>query len=142
MTHPALHFLRRLVSPDDLGHAVSPEVRRLAAALLAAEAPAEERERIYLSGPMTGLPECNFPAFHAAARRLRAQGHTVVNPAELNPDPGTPWTQCLRVDLRAMLTCSRIVLLPGWHASDGAHLELHVAHRVGIAVDHVSEIAP
>ncbi|RCI66099.1 DUF4406 domain-containing protein, partial [Pseudomonas aeruginosa] len=27
-------------------------------------------KRIYLAGPMTGLPEHNFPAFHAEAARL------------------------------------------------------------------------
>lgn len=38
--------------------------------------------RIYLAGPMRGYAEFNFPAFHAAAARLREQGHTVFNPAE------------------------------------------------------------
>ena len=37
---------------------------------------------IYLSGPMTGLPEFNYPAFHEAARRWRAIGWDVINPAE------------------------------------------------------------
>ena len=37
---------------------------------------------VYLSGPMTGLPDLNFPAFHAAADKLRSQGVQVVNPAE------------------------------------------------------------
>ena len=39
-------------------------------------------KRIYLSGPMSGLPELNFPAFHAEAARLRALGFEVVNPAD------------------------------------------------------------
>jgi len=38
-------------------------------------------KRIYLSGPMTGLPELNFPAFAAMTASLRAGGHTVTNPA-------------------------------------------------------------
>ena len=28
-------------------------------------------KRIYIAGPMTGMPEHNFPAFHAAAERFR-----------------------------------------------------------------------
>ena len=40
------------------------------------------KKTIYVSGPMSGLPDLNFPAFHAAAAELRALGHTVVNPAE------------------------------------------------------------
>ena len=46
-------------------------------------------KRIYLSGPMTGLPGLNFAAFHAMTTNLRAGGHTVTNPAEINPDGGT-----------------------------------------------------
>jgi len=40
------------------------------------------RLRLYLSGPMRGIPEQNHPAFHAAAQRLRLIGHEVYNPAE------------------------------------------------------------
>ncbi|WP_319942079.1 DUF4406 domain-containing protein [Pseudomonas quasicaspiana] len=40
--------------------------------------------RIYISGPMTGLPDFNFPAFAAEANRLRGLGFDVVNPAEIN----------------------------------------------------------
>lgn len=32
--------------------------------------------KIYIAGPMTGLPDLNFPAFHNEARRLRMQGCT------------------------------------------------------------------
>lgn len=38
-------------------------------------------KRLYLSGPMTGKPALNFPAFHAEAARLLALGYEVVNPA-------------------------------------------------------------
>ena len=38
-------------------------------------------KRIYVAGPMSGLPAFNFPAFHEAAADLRACGFDVVNPA-------------------------------------------------------------
>ena len=46
--------------------------------------------RVYCSGPMTSMPDHNIPAFDAAAKRLREQGHFVVNPAELSAQFGTP----------------------------------------------------
>ena len=45
--------------------------------------------RIYISGPMTGKPDFNHPAFNAAAIRLREEGHFVINPAELSAFFGT-----------------------------------------------------
>lgn len=90
--------------------------------------------KLYLSGPMTGLPELNFPAFHNAAAELRAMGYEVVNPADLNPDGATSWAQCMRNDIKALCDCDALVLLPGWEASKGAHLEVHVAHRLEIDV--------
>lgn len=91
-------------------------------------------KRIYLSGPMTGIPEHNFPAFNAEAKRLRALGYDVVNPVDINPDPSTSWHECLRNDLTAMLTCDALALLDNWYGSAGAHLEMQVAHRVGIEI--------
>lgn len=41
-------------------------------------------KHLYISGPITGMPDLNFPAFHAAAAALRAAGYTVTNPAELD----------------------------------------------------------
>lgn len=92
--------------------------------------------RIYISGPMSGLPALNFPAFHAEAARLRAMGHDVVNPAEINvPHPGT-WQAAMRADIAALVTCDSILLLPGWEASRGATLELHIAQQLGMEVFH------
>ena len=34
--------------------------------------------KIYVAGPMTGLPGLNFPAFHSATAQLRAQGGLVL----------------------------------------------------------------
>jgi hypothetical protein len=91
-------------------------------------------QRVYLSGPMTGVPGLNFPAFNRAAADLRERGYEVVNPAEINPDESMPWEQCMREDIKALCDCDVIALLPGWMSSKGAHLELHVAHRIGLKV--------
>ena len=90
--------------------------------------------RIYIAGPMTGLPELNFPAFNAEAKRLRSLGFDVVNPAEVNPDHSMPWAECMRRDIAELVTCDAIRLLPGWKSSKGATLEHHIAERLGMAV--------
>lgn len=96
-------------------------------------------KRVYLSGPMAGLPEHNFPAFYAHAAELRAAGYDVVNPADLNPEPGKTWEDCLRTDIRELCSCDTIALMPGWERSKGANLELHLAHRLGMEVMHLPQ---
>ncbi|AID58944.1 hypothetical protein PBI_GAIA_125 [Mycobacterium phage Gaia] len=91
---------------------------------------------VYVSGPMSKRKDYNFPKFHAVAAELRAQGKEVVNPAELahNDDLTKDWSFYVREDLRAMLDCDEIVLLPGWRGSKGARLELRVAKALGMRV--------
>lgn len=96
-------------------------------------------KRVYLSGPMTGIPDFNFPAFNAEAARLRALGYEVANPAEMN-DSATPYNECLRNDLSALMTCDTVAMLDGWMNSNGAHLEMHIAHRVGMRIVMAREI--
>jgi len=90
--------------------------------------------RVYVAGPMTGLPQLNIAAFHAAARMLRADGHTAVNPAEINTDPCASWIECMRADIRELVTCEAIYLLPGWERSRGATLEHAIAQALGFHV--------
>lgn len=92
------------------------------------------KRRIYIAGPMTGLPELNFPAFHAMAAILRGAGHDVVNPAEINPDTTMAWHDCMRRDIAELVTCDTIYLLDGWMESKGATLEHHIAERLGFQI--------
>ena len=89
---------------------------------------------IYISGPMSGYPDFNFPAFRTVAKRWREDGHTVVNPAEINADdPARSWEDCIRRDLRELLGCNAIALLPGWLQSRGANIEVQVARALQMA---------
>lgn len=90
--------------------------------------------RIYIAGPMTGIKDLNFPAFHATAARLREAGHEVVNPAEVNPDPTAKWVDCMRADIRELVTCDAIAMLQGWEKSKGATLEHHIARQLELTV--------
>lgn len=89
---------------------------------------------IYLSGPMTGYPEFNFPAFRTEANRLRREGYRVVNPAEHGQQLGLSWADYLRKDIELLMKCDRIHLLPGWANSKGARLEHHIAIELGLEV--------
>ena len=40
----------------------------------------------------------------------------------------------MRKDIKLLCECDTILLLPGWEKSKGAHLELHIAHRIGMEV--------
>lgn len=90
---------------------------------------------LYIAGPMTGLPENNYPAFHTAAAQYRATGFTVLNPAEnLPPCPAPVWSDWMRLGLPQLLQCRGIVLLPGWEHSRGARIEHDLAQNLGLAV--------
>jgi hypothetical protein len=108
---------------------------------------------LYIAGPMRGQPLHGFPAFFRAALMLRALGHEVFNPAEVdmangfNPaiaidDPAqAPFDlhETLRQDAHLILECDGIVLLPGWEGSSGANFERVLAHYTGKAIYYFDE---
>lgn len=99
--------------------------------------------KLYIAGPMRGLPRFNFPAFERATAALRAQGHDVVSPHEKDADvPGfdpadsstiaaLDMADTMRWCLRAVLDCDAIAMLAGWEFSDGARIERCVAESAG-----------
>jgi len=88
--------------------------------------------RVYISGPMTGRKDYNFPAFHEAEKALKNKGLTPLNPAR-NP-PGLEYHHYMDLAM-AMVRCSQaILLLPGWEESRGAQAELAYARSIGLEV--------
>lgn len=109
--------------------------------------------KIYLAGPMRGVPEFNFPTFHSMAAKLRAQGHEVFSPAErdiahhgvdISKDNAsgdeTLAAQQHGFSLRDALAddceficrhADAIALLPGWERSKGAKAERALAIALG-----------
>jgi len=98
--------------------------------------------KLYVSGPMTGIPEFNYPAFEAACFALRAAGHHVVSPHEINPPDGVdhPWEWYLRRDIVGLLECEAIVVLPGWEQSRGARLETLIAEGLGMGFYTLADV--
>lgn len=100
--------------------------------------------KVYLSGPMSGLPDLNHPTFHAAAHALRRIGYTVVNPAEFVTDTtglteAEAWRAYMQVDIKALVECEGIVMLPAWTESRGACLERNIAQGLGMRVMTVTD---
>jgi hypothetical protein len=112
--------------------------------------------KIYLAGPMRGIPQFNFPAFYEAAEKLRRQGHEVFSPAERdnerhgkdigqdNPtgdvklaaeQHGFNLREALYDDMTYItLHANAIALLPGWERSKGATAERATAECLGLEV--------
>lgn len=112
--------------------------------------------KIYVAGPMRGIPEFNFPSFHAAAAKLRAEGHEVFNPAERDikvhgadiskgnatgdealatAQHGFNLREALKDDLEFIcLHADAVALLPGWNSSRGAIAEAATARALGLLV--------
>ena len=97
--------------------------------------------RCYIAGPMTGLPDLNFPAFYREAAHYRSQGWEVVNPAEINPDPEAKWVDCMKADIPQLLTCDTVCMLPNWERSKGASLEHHIARSLDLKVIYINREA-
>ena len=110
--------------------------------------------KIYLAGPMRGIPQFNYPAFHEGAAKLRAAGHEVFSPAEYDlkkhgkdisnatgdaaqatSEHGFNLRDALRDDL--IWICEQadaVALLPGWENSKGANAERATAIALGLLV--------
>jgi hypothetical protein len=95
--------------------------------------------RLYLAGPMTGVPDKNRAEFFQVETHLRDLGYDVLNPHridELHNPTGAPreWDWYMRHTLTMMFACKGVATLPGWRWSRGASLEVDVARRLGMGV--------
>lgn len=115
--------------------------------------------RLYIAGPMTGIPGFNIPAFEAAAHMLRARGHRVFSPVELDGDDVAvlrasetgdhadlprPYEDYIQRDEELLRTeeLDAIALLPGWENSGGVARELAIADERGLELYLVNGYEP
>lgn len=84
---------------------------------------------IYISGPMSGIPNNNYDAFFNAEKKLKKK-YKVINPAELDKaDPKAyrmKYKDYLQRDLLYIFQFEpdALYLLKGWEKSLGAQVEL------------------
>jgi len=119
--------------------------------------------KIYIAGPMRGIAEFNFPAFFAAEELLKADGHTVFNPARRDEEAhgvgfadgnttgdevaaaqkGFSLREALKDDTSWIaLNAEGIYLLPGWENSKGARAEKALADALGLDIQFAPGAAP
>lgn len=100
----------------------------------------EIKNKIYISGPITGLDyEKAKATFDAAERRITKNGFIAVNPMNLLPN-GLPYKSYMMTDIIALIQCDAIFMLEGYENSEGAKLELHIAESLDMHVIYESEL--
>lgn len=89
----------------------------------------------YLCGPIdtAGQTEKNINEFKRAAIYLRTFGYEVISPIESVPHANN-YLDYIKKDIREMLECDAIILLPGWPQSKGAKGELAIAMHLDMKV--------
>lgn len=98
--------------------------------------------KVYLAGPMRGLPDGNRDAFETASKWLRDYGYQVESPMEHKDAQGWGSVEDPEVVRKGMayglqyvtLEADLVLLLPGWMTSKGARAEVAAAEAVGTPV--------
>lgn len=91
------------------------------------------KKKVYISGPITGIPNNNINEFSRMASLLQGLGHDPVNPHEiLKFDDSLCWADYMRADIVALMDCDAYVLLDGWGDSRGARIEKRLADDLSI----------
>ena len=94
---------------------------------------------IYLSGPITGMPNNNYRAFAMLQEQIEALGHKVINPHELFEavdTTGFEWEDYMRGCIIGMMQADLVITLSDWDKSKGARIEVDLARNLSMPVEH------
>lgn len=90
---------------------------------------------IYIAGRIRGI-ENYAEAFAKAADKLRAEGHSIFNPAAANQE-GRPLNKIMGYLLPQLCECDAIAMLPGWWRSGGARIEWLLARYLNLKITYL-----
>ena len=92
--------------------------------------------KVFISGPMSGMPYENRAAFYKAQEELEKYGYSVWNPAWLAYPNNTEFTKddMHIIDFAALRRCDAIYMLKGWKHSKGAQEEHEYAIMRGLMI--------
>lgn len=86
--------------------------------------------KIYIAGAITNNPNYR-EQFRAAEEKLRAAGHTVINPVK---NEGFTYREYINMGICELMHCDAIYMLKGYKESAGATLEYNYAKTVGLEI--------
>lgn len=89
--------------------------------------------RLYVIGPVTGMPNLNLERFQESKDMLTAAGYEVLIPHDFIPSD-SDWLTSMSLSLDRMHEIDGIALIEKWDASFGALIEYMAAEMVGIPV--------
>lgn len=85
--------------------------------------PEDRKGKVYIAGPITTATPFDLQRFYDVEKELEQKGYKPVNPLHHGEVEGAQWADYLRFDIRNLMKCEAIYLLPGWSNSAGARLE-------------------
>lgn len=92
-----------------------------------------QRNKLYISGPITGHEKTYMAHFAKAEALLNEYGYQCINPTTLEHDHDKSYESFMREDLIELLAqCDRIIYLEGHETSKGARDERTVSNASGI----------
>jgi len=96
-----------------------------------------EKERVYISGAISGLPiEDYTKQFEEAEKDIAMWGLEAINPVRVcgTLPKDTTWQEYMDVCMCLLKMCHKVYMLEGWEQSHGATIELRYAQRAGYDV--------
>lgn len=96
----------------------------------------KRNKKIYISGPITGVPGAISAAHFARAEQdLRGLGFcNIINPRFMFEGTGLSYNDIMKHCLDLVCSADAVILLPGWKHSRGAQMELGAAYALRLPV--------
>lgn len=94
-------------------------------------------KKIYISGPITDMPNKNIDEFEKYEQKFNNLNFEVINPHKLHSPmqiESFTWSDFMRADIKAMMDCDLVAVLPGWDKSKGANLEVYIARSLAMPI--------
>ena len=95
---------------------------------------------VYISGPITDMPELNYPEFKHAEEKINALGLDTLVPHDFFQDIDTGGfihNDYMRVCIAEMMKADLVVTLKDWELSKGCKMEVNIAREIEIPVIHI-----